>query len=63
MNKRLTKPYEKNVRLATPTGLVGVPPEAAMLGGDDTYIIVTDKKTAERVINEIFYPRNNVLPQ
>lgn len=62
MNKSLTKPYEKNVRLSTPTGLLGVPPEAAEDGGD-TYIIVTDKKTAERVINEIISPKNKSLPQ
>lgn len=27
MNKRLTKPYEKNVRLSSPLGLLGVPPD------------------------------------
>ena len=63
MNKRLTKPYEKNVRLSTPTGLLGVPPEAAEDGGDDTYIIVTDRKTANRIIDEIFSPKNKSLPQ
>lgn len=63
MTKRLTKPYEKKVRLSTPTGLLGVPPEAAEDGGD-TYIIVTDKKTAERVINEILLPEKfTTLPQ
>ena len=63
MNKNLTKPYVINDRLETPTGLVGVPPEAAMLGGD-TYIIVTDKQTAERVINEILSPPGTAcLPQ
>lgn len=27
MNKRLTKPHEKNVRLNSPLGLLGVPPD------------------------------------
>ena len=62
MNKRLTKPYEKNVRLSTPTGLIGVPPEAALVGGD-TYIIVTDKKTAERVIEMLFPTDENLIAQ
>lgn len=63
MDKRLTKPYEKNVRLSTPTGLVGVPPEAATEGGADTYIIVTDKKTAERVIEMLFPTDENLIAQ
>lgn len=28
MHKRLTKPYERNVRLEAPTGLIGVPPDS-----------------------------------
>lgn len=63
MHKNLTKPHVINDRLETPTGLVGVPPEAAMLGGDDTYIIVTDRKTANRIIDEIFSSKNKSLPQ
>ena len=62
MNKRLTKPHEKNIRLDAPLGLLGVPPEAASDGGEDTYIIVTDRKTAERVINEIFGAGNSPAP-
>lgn len=63
MSKRFTKPHVINDRLETPTGLTGVPPEAAEDGGD-TYIIVTDKKTAERVINEILLPEKfTTLPQ
>ena len=27
MNKRLTKPAERNERLNSPTGLIGVPPD------------------------------------
>ena len=27
MNKRLNKPYEKNIRLDEPCGLIGVPPD------------------------------------
>lgn len=27
MNKQLTKPHEKNVRLEQPAGLIGVPPD------------------------------------
>lgn len=27
MNKHQPKPYEKNVRLSSPTGLIGVPPD------------------------------------
>ena len=62
MNKRLTKPHEKNIRLDAPLGLPGVPPEAAIDGGADTYIIVTDKKTAERFIDEIFRAGNSHAP-
>lgn len=28
MNKQLTKPHEKNVRIDSPYGLLGVPPDA-----------------------------------
>lgn len=31
MNKRLTKPYERNVRLDNPCGLIGVPPDPTFL--------------------------------
>ena len=58
MNKRLTKPHELNPRLETPTGLIGVPPRTAS-GRDDTYIIVTDRETAESFINN-FFPKNKI---
>ena len=56
MNKRLNKPYEKNVRLDEPCGLLGVPPDSTVKiyvpGG--AVVIVTDKPV---------YKRRKNLPQ
>lgn len=30
MNKRLTKPHDKNVRIDSPLGLFGVPPDCCL---------------------------------
>lgn len=62
MEKRLNKPNKRNVRLQAATGLVGVPPQAAMLGGE-TYIIVTDRQKAERFVSEILGNKSGSLPQ
>lgn len=40
MNRRLTKPYEKNVRLDKPCGLIGVPPDAPYLGAASNVVII-----------------------
>lgn len=50
MNKRLTKPYEKNIRLDEPCGLLGVPPENAVkiIVPASAVIIVTDKQPIVR---------------
>lgn len=46
MNKRLTKPHEKNVRLDSPLGLLGVPPDcydkATVLRGKTVIIVNGD---------------------
>ena len=54
MNKRLTKPHEKNVRLETPTGLIGVPPDAyaGFTVLEDKVIIIADKPTAMRMLRQ-----------
>lgn len=62
MEKRLNKPYERNVRLQAATGQLGIPPRAAMFGGD-TYIIVTDRQRAERFVSEILGTKSDSLPQ
>lgn len=62
MNKRLTKPFEKNVRLDAPLGLLGVPPDAAMPGGE-TYIIVTNDLSVKQVIDKLFDPDSSSHPQ
>lgn len=56
MNKKLTKPYAKNVRLDRPCGLIGVPPDmppAAFTVPNDKVIMIVDKPTALRVLNDI----------
>lgn len=59
--KRLTKPHEKNARLETPFGLLGVPPDffvdaVGYLPGD-TVIIVTNNVSAQRMLNSLAHPR------
>lgn len=52
MNKRLTKPHEKNERLDSPEGLLGVPPDCPsiqrLLQGGGTVIIVNGDATIIR---------------
>lgn len=64
MNRKATKP-EVDQKPGTPLGFMCYPPNAAAIFDDnDTYIIVTNKKTAERVINDIFSPADkSTLPQ
>lgn len=64
MRKKDTKPGETHARMEAPLGFMRIPPNAAMFDGNDTYIIITNKETAERVINEIFSPSGTAsLPQ
>lgn len=54
MNKKLTKPHEKNIRLEAPTGLIGVPPDEFNAGFtvlEDKVIIIADKPTAMRLLS------------
>lgn len=62
MNKRLTKPFVKNARLKAPLGLLGVPPDAAIPGGE-TYIIVTNDQSVKQVIDNLFDSKTPSLPQ
>lgn len=52
MNKRLTKPHEKNERLNSPLGLLGVPPDCPsiqrLLQNGGTVIIVNGDATIIR---------------
>ena len=64
MRKKDSKPDEPASKVAAPLGFISYPPNAAMLDGNDTYIIVTNRKTAERVIEEIFTrKKSGTLPQ
>ena len=54
MRRKDSKPDEPASTLISPLGLMSFPPHAAMFDDSDTYIIVTNKQTAERVIKEIF---------
>lgn len=46
MNKRLTKPHEKNERLESPLGLLGVPPDptpcVTVISGSGVVIVTGD---------------------
>ena len=64
MRKKDSKPDEPASKVAAPLGFMSIPPKAAMFDGNDTYIIVTYRKTAERVIEEIFTrKKSGTLPQ
>lgn len=64
MRKKDSKPDEPASIVAAPLGFISYPPNAAMFDGNDTYIIITNRKTAERVIEEIFTRKNcGTLPQ
>ena len=58
MRKKDSKPDEPASKVAAPLGFIRYPPNAAMFDGNDTYIIITNRKTAERVIEEIFTRKN-----
>lgn len=63
MNNKVSK-HEFDPKPESPLGFICVPPNAAVFNDNDTYIIVTNKKTAERVINDIFSPADkSTLPQ
>ena len=65
MRKKDSKPDEPASKVAAPLGFMSYPPHAAMFDGNDTYIIITNQKTAERVIKEIFHtpPKSTKFPQ
>ena len=64
MRKKDSKPDEPASTFAAPLGFINYPPNAAMFDGNDTYIIITNRKTAERVIEEIFTrKKSGTLPQ
>ena len=64
MRKKDSTPDESASIVAAPLGFLNYPPNAAMFAGSDTYIIVTNRKTAERVIEEIFTrKKSGTLPQ
>ena len=58
-NKRLTKPYEKNVRLDSPLGLLGVPPDA----NGETYVLVTNDITVKQVVDKLMMEPKHYYPQ
>ena len=49
MNKRLTKPHEKNERLERPCGLLGVPPDLA----PETYVLITNDMSVKEIIEKL----------
>lgn len=59
MNKRLTKPHEKNERLERPCGLLGVPPDLSR----QTYILVTNDMSVKEVIDRIMPGTKRYYPQ
>jgi hypothetical protein len=64
MRKKDAKPDEAPSKTAAPLGFMSFPPHAAMFDDSDTYIIITNRKTAERVIKAIFSPKgNSTIPQ
>ena len=48
MRKKDSKPDEPVSTVSAPLGFISYPPNAAMFDGNDTYIIITNRKTAER---------------
>ena len=64
MRKQESKPDEPASKAAAPLGYMSIPPNAAVFDGGDTYIIITSRQTAERVISEIFDTKNTgTIPQ
>lgn len=59
MNKRLTKPHEKNERLERPSGLLGVPPDFSR----QTYILVTNDMTVKQAVDKLMIETKNYYPQ
>lgn len=55
MNKRLTKPHEKNERLERPCGLLGVPPDFSR----QTYILVTNDMSVKEIIDRLITGTTN----
>lgn len=56
MNRRLTKPFTKNVRIDSPLGLLGVPPDTS------TVIIVSNDYWIKRLADELLRGKN-IWPQ
>lgn len=55
MARKLTKPHTRNIRLDSPLGLLGVPPDmsaAAFTLPQDKVILIVDKQTALRLLGE-----------
>ena len=63
MRKKDSKPDEPASIAAAPLGFMSIPPHADMFDDSDTYIIITNKQTAERVIKEIFSPKSSTPSQ
>ena len=59
MNRKLTKPFRKNVRLDSPLGLLGVPPDFYY---NDTVVIITDGLHAHRLLDNMIYG-DSLFPQ
>lgn len=55
VNKRLTKPHQKNIRLDSPLGLLGVPPDSSSAPVftvmNDKVIIIADKAVAMQLLS------------
>lgn len=60
MKKNLSKPHIINARLTAPLGRKGVPPEAAIPGGE-TYIIVTNDLSVKQAIDNLFDTDSSTL--
>ena len=39
MEKKLNKPYSRNIRLDKPYGLIGVPPDAPFIGANNVVVV------------------------
>ena len=64
MEKKLNKPYSRNIRLDKPCGLIGVPPDAPFIGANNVVIVarLTDSQ-CETLIDTLLRSDKKPLAQ
>lgn len=65
MNKKLNKPFVKNIRLDSPLGLLGVPPDAPFMGTSKNVLIIARLTDGQynALIDSLCSTEKNILKQ